>query len=115
MELKSPRVGVGPASVLGWISSAAFVAYSVAEGLDTSHGWKAAVAGGITLLVTNTMRQLQAHGLDKAARDVGLAGAGVEAALPTLEQEIEQPPPVPQSAVQSVPGPLPQNTVPPPQ
>jgi hypothetical protein len=101
----NPRVAIGPASALGWILSGAGVVAAVAEGIDTTQGWKYAVLSGVSLLVTNAGRQLQAHGLNKAARDVTLAGAGVEAALPTLEQEIASPPPVPESATQSIPGP----------
>jgi len=55
-----PRVPVGPASIAGYLGTAALAAAAIVEGIDTSHGLKAAALSAAVLVLTNLGRQGQA-------------------------------------------------------
>src|SRR5215472_13767968 len=96
------NVSIGPGTITGYIGTVALAVAAVTEGIDTSHGIKAAALSAAVLVLTNLGRFAQAHAHIKA----GAAGAPVAEApeLPTLAEEEAAPPVVPDSAVESEPA-----------
>lgn len=95
----NPNPSVGPSSILGWATFAAAEATTVLTAATGSEaqlngpGKWTAILGIVSLGVTNAGRYLQSHAM---IRSGGTAERAIDAAgvvLPSLEQELQNPPP----------------------